>query len=257
MSARTSKLDTGMGASFTVSAVIHLTVFLLLTWYGSHRPPLKIEETYYVDVVNLPVAAPQAGSPSQKGSDARQAPAPPHVTAPPMALPPQPKPGAKAQSAKQEKTPLKGKEPATESATEFAERMAKLERQTEARQQEARMASLKEKNRNQGSGRAGMPGAGGKEAGSDYLAFVTSRLKDALNETISYNSKKPEMWVRLFIDTNGKLSRQKIEFSSGDRGFEISVQRAIDIASEKFQPPPNHKVFEFSFHFKPEGITSK
>ena len=41
MTVRTSPADTGMGVSFTVSAVIHLAVFLLLAWYGSHRPPLK------------------------------------------------------------------------------------------------------------------------------------------------------------------------------------------------------------------------
>ena len=78
--------DTGMGVSFIVSAVIHLTVFLLVAWRGAHLAPLKIQETYYVDVVNLPVAAPQSGSPDQKGSDSQPAPAPPKIAAPPMAL---------------------------------------------------------------------------------------------------------------------------------------------------------------------------
>ncbi|MEI6704935.1 MAG: TonB C-terminal domain-containing protein, partial [Deltaproteobacteria bacterium] len=59
----------------------------------------------------------------------------------------------------------------------------------------------------------------------------------------------------LFIDVTGKLSRRKVERSSGDRAFELSVQRAIDAASEKFTPPPDKKIFEGVFVFKPQGIT--
>jgi colicin import membrane protein len=152
-------------------------------------------------------------------------------------------------------TPNKASNPGTESASEFAERMAKLERAAEARQQEAALARLQEKVRNQGSGRAGMPGGTGKEAGSDYLAYIQSRLKDAFQMTITHTSQKPEMTVRLFIDSDGKLARKKAERSSGDRAFEISVFRAIDAASEKFPPPPGRKVFEGVFVFRREGIS--
>jgi colicin import membrane protein len=100
-----------------------------------------------------------------------------------------------------------------------------------------------------------MPAGSGKEAGSDYTAYIQSRLKDAFRETISYSSKNPEMVVRLFIDTNGKIARSRAERSTGDRAFEIAVLRAIDLASAKFTPPPNHKVFEGVFVFKPQGIT--
>jgi colicin import membrane protein len=243
-----------MGVSFIVSAVIHLTVFLLLTWYGSHPAPLKVVETYYVDVVNLPVAAPQSGSPSQKGKEAQQAPTSPQAPAPPMALPPPPKPGAKVQTAKQPKTPVKASESAPESASEFAERMDRLERAAEAKQQEAALTRLREKVGSQGSSRPGMPGGVGKEAGSDYLAYVQSRLRDAFQKTIAHTSQNPEMSVRIFIDIDGKLARKKAERSSGDRAFEISVFRAIDAASDKFTPPPGHKVFEGVFVFKREGI---
>jgi len=132
--------------------------------------------------------------------------------------------------------------------------MARLERAAEAKQEEATLARLREKVKNQGSGRAGMPGAGGKEAGSDYLAYIQSRLKDAFQKTISHSSQNPEMAVRIFIDTDGKLSRKKAERSSGDRAFEISVLRAIDLASEHFTPPPNRKVFEGVFVFRRESI---
>ena len=246
-----------MGASFIVSAVIHLTVFLLLAWYGSHQAPLKVAETYYVDVVNLPVAAPRSGSPSQtqKGNDAHQVPAPAQVPAPPMAPPTPPKPASKTQTAKQPAPLNKPSSTAAESSSEFAERMARLERATEARLEEAALARLQEKVRSQGSGRAGMPGGVGKEVGSDYVAYLQSRLQDAFRKTISHTSPNPEMSVRLFIDSDGKLARKKAERSSGDRAFEISVFRAIDAASEKFPPPPGRKVFEGVFVFKREGIS--
>ena len=63
------------------------------------------------------------------------------------------------------------------------------------------------------------------------------------------------MIVRLFIDSSGKLSRRVSERSSGDRAFELAVMRAIDMASEKFPPPPGKKLFEGVFVFKPQGIT--
>ena len=255
MNARAATVDTGMGVSFIVSAVIHLTVFLLLAWYGIHGAPLNVEETYYVDVVNLPVAAPQAGSPSQKGNDAHQAPAPPKAPAPPMALPTPAKTAAKPQTAKEPKTPSKESKSTTETAAEFADRMAKLERAAEARQEEAALARMSERVKSQGSGRAGMPGGVGKEAGSDYMAYVQSRLQDAFRKTMQHSSQNPEMSVRLFIDTDGKLARKKAEHSSADRAFEISVYRAIDIASEKFTPPPGRKIFEGVFVFKREGIS--
>ena len=254
MTARPPTTDTGMVVSFTVSTAIHLAVFLLLAWYGSHTPPLKGTETYYVDVVNLPVASPRSGSPSQKGNDQAPAPAPPKAPTAPMSLPAQPKPGANAPSAKQLKAPLKGPAASPESAVEFAERMAKMERMAEARQEEAALSRLREKVKTQGSGRAGMPGATGKEAGSDYMAYVQSRLKDAFQKTISHSSPNPDMTVRIFIDSDGKLARKKAERSSGDRTFEISVMRAIDVASEHFTPPPGRKVFEGVFVFRREGI---
>jgi colicin import membrane protein len=254
MSARLSPADPGMGVSFMISAVIHLTVFLSLAWHGSHRAPLKVSETYYVDVVNLPVASPRSGDPARAGNDQTATPPAAKAAESPMPLPAKTKPGAPAKTAKPSKPSPRTPDSAGESSAEFAERMAKLERAAEARQEEATLARLREKVRSQGSGRAGMPGGSGKEAGSDYLAYVQSRLKDAFQKTINHTSRNPEMAVRIFIDSDGKLSRKKTERSSGDRAFEISVLRAIDVASDNFTPPPGRKVFEGVFVFRREGI---
>jgi colicin import membrane protein len=172
-----------------------------------------------------------------------------------MALPTPPKPGVTTKTAKKPATPNKKPDSTSESSSEFAERMARLERAAEAKQEEAAMARLREKVKSQGSGRAGMPGGVGTETGSDYLAYVQSRLRDAFIKTIQHSSQNPEMSVRIFIDAEGKLSRKKAERSSGDRAFEISVFRAIDAASEKFTPPPGRKMFEGVFVFKREGIS--
>lgn len=247
MIARQAKADTGLGVSFIFSTVIHLAVFLLVLWLGGMAPEnMALQETYYVDVVNLPVASPQAGSPIDKGNDTEQQP-PPMLPESPMTLPAPPKTEVKGKS-------VKGRESAAESSA-FAERMAKLERQNEAQYEEARIAQLRNKVKAQGSGRAGMPDGSGKEAGSDYTAYIQSRLKDAFRETISYSSKNPVVVMRLFIDPDGKLSRRKPERSSGDRAFEISVLRAIELAGDKLTPPPNRKVFEGVFVFRPQGIT--
>lgn len=247
---RQTPIDTGMGVSCIISTVVHLTVFLLLLWWGKLFPVnINLQETYYVDVVNLPVASPQAGNPAQKGDDAEAAAPPSKLPGSPMTVPPAAKPGTLKPS---DKTAVKTSDP-NESA--FTERMSRLEGKIEDKHQEATLERLRNKIKISGSGRSGMPGASGKESGSDYTAYIQSRLKDAFRETISFSSKTPEVIVRLFIDVNGKLTKRNLERSSGDRAFELSVQRAIDMASEKFTPPPEKKIFEGVFVFKPQGIT--
>lgn len=248
MVARKVHADAGFGVSIVLSTVIHLTVFLLLFWYGGRAVQMTREETYYVDVVNLPVSDPQAGSPTQTGSDTAAPPPPPAHNE--MALPTPPKPIKSAPLKPQVKPAVVG----ADTSEELSERIEKLAKKQAAQQEEAIMARLREKVKGSGSGRAGMPVGTGKEVGSDYTAYLQSRLKDAFAKTISYTSKKPETVVRLFIDTTGKVSRVKIE-RSNDAAFQLSVQRAIDMAAEKFPPPPNKKMFEGVFVFKPEGIT--
>lgn len=252
MSTRVSRIDTGVGVSFIASAVIHLAVFLLLSWWGALLPPqMAIQETYYVDVVNLPVANPRSGRSAQKAAD--DGGAPPLAPAPPMTVP--------SPSKAAPKTTLKSVKPAApqesaETESAFNERMAKLERNTEARHEEAVLEKLRSKVQTGGNSKAGMPGGSGAEAGSRYADFIKSRLEDALKVTSSYTTKKPEVAVRLTIAADGRLLRMRIERSSGDATFELAVRRAIDLASEKFTAPPNRTVFENGFIFKPKGISN-
>lgn len=143
----------------------------------------------------------------------------------------------------------------------FAKKMARLEGRVASNQQEAAVERLRRKvasgsGSGSGSGRSGMPGGKGQEAGSDYVAYIQSRLKDAFRITISYSSRSPEVVVRITIDSSGRLSRKKIEHSSGDHTFELAVLRAIDMASEKFTSPPDNRLFEGVFVFRPQGISN-
>ena len=177
-------------------------------------------------MVNLPVASPRAGSPTQKGNDAEQAhPAENHRS---RRWPCQSRP-----------KPVPSRKPPNAAAPDKETDSARISRLSlpnvwpswsggRGQQEEAALARLRNKVKNPGAGGPVCRPAAAKRAGSDYPAYMQSRLKDAFHETISYSSKNPEMTVRLFIDTDGKLSRKKTERSSGDRAFEMSVLRAID-----------------------------
>jgi len=251
MSSRSLRIDAGMGVSFIASAVIHLAVFLLLVWWGQlFSPRMAIPETSYVDVVNLPTSHPQSGSSAQKPGEAESAPSP--AQSPPMAPPSSTKTAPKGDT--KFVKPVAPQETAeTESA--FAERMAKLEKNSETRREEAVLEKLRNKVKAGGSVKAGTPGADGTEAGSRYGDFIKSRLEDALKVTSYSTTKKPEVAVRLTISADGRLLRMKMERSSGDAAFELAVRRAVDLASEKFTAPPNRAVFENGFIFKPKGIS--
>lgn len=249
MSVRAAKIDSGVSISLVVSTVIHLAVFLLLVWSGRLFPTKSaIQETYYVDVLTLPVANPQSGASTQNLPEAA------------AAVPPLPKAAMKLPSKTAPKADTKSAnkaapEEAAETESAFAERMARLERNSEARHEEAVLEKLRNKLKTGATTKIGTPGATGAEAGSRYADYIKSRLEDALEITNSYTSKNPEVAVRLTISADGKLSRMKIERSSGDVTFELAVRRAIDLASSKFTAPPNRTVFENGFVFKPKGIS--
>ena len=247
-----SRIDTGAGVCFIASAVIHLTVFLLLVWWGRLQPPqTAFQETYYVDIVDLPTATPQAGTPAQKTENAVSAPPPAVPQAMTVPLPAKTPPKIITKPGK-----LTAPQESAETESAFTERMDKLKRNREAQREAADFEKSLGKVKGASISKPGTPGGSGVTAGSSYPDFIKSRLEDALRVTSSYSTKSPEVVVRLTITAEGKLSRVKIERSSGDAIFEMAVRRAIDLASEKFVAPPNRTVYENGFVFKPKGIAS-
>jgi colicin import membrane protein len=237
-----------------VSLLVHLTMFVILT-RANFFPGIKYPEApvYYVDVVNLPVASPQAGTPAA-------APAPPAPVTPPRSAPremtlPAPTPAKQKPAIAPAK--VKPQKTAPETAREFEKRLTQLERESEARHEAEALDALKKRAEAGGRTPAGMPGATGKEAGSDYASYIQSRLRDAFKTTIASQSKNPEVVVRLTIDRTGRLVRSRLERSSGDKVFEDSVMRAIAKAEQTFPPPPRGGEFEQGFIFKPQGVVKK
>lgn len=255
MSRALQRREPGFGWMLLCSAAIHLALYFFLVEF--HFPAhLKEAPVYYVDVVSLPVASPRAGTPSSPGSAAQAPEAAPAQAAAParqeMVLP------TKAPAKTAPKTPAPSDNKPAESketAQRFEERMAKIE-QAVAGQHEAKALDALRK-RVAGAGKSGMPAAKGTQAGSDYASYIRSRLTDAFRTTIAYQTKAPEVVVRLTINRAGKIIRQQIERSTNDRIFEDAVARTIAKAAVAFPPPPGGTQVEYSIRFSPEGVSKK
>jgi colicin import membrane protein len=243
----------GFSRMVGVSLLLHATLFGIAYRFShlleSHQTG---PQTYYVDVVNLPVASPQSGTPSVSPKSAPPEPSPAQQE---MKLPPPPpKIPAKtepAQTVKKVQPAVKEKE----TEQNIAKQLDDIRNKVEGRQLAKKLDEMR-KQADKGS-RAGMPGAKGIESGSDYASYIQSRLRDAFNATIAFQSSKPEMVVRLRINRYGKIIGYRVERSSHDKQFEASVTRAIDMAGENFPPPPGGQDFEHGYIFRPEGVGQK
>lgn len=244
---RRTKKDVGLVWSITFSLLLHAAFLTGLILFGSFLDANPaVAPVYYVDILNLPVENPRAGSPAARGNDEGAPPAK-KAEQQEMRLPPD-KPAALKKNAIKEKMP--------DTDREFRERLARLERKVGDRETDAAIEALRRKAA-AGSGRAGMPGGTGTEAGSDYGSYIQSRLKDAFAITIASRSPNPVVVARLIIDRDGKVIGFRIERTTGDKVFEESVNRAVERASEHFPPPPGRREFQQGFIFKPEGVGIK
>jgi colicin import membrane protein len=245
------KKEAGLGSSLACSLLFHGLLLALVLFMGTfqtfHAPQAPV---YYVDLLNLPVADPRAGSPAARGAEAA-APSAPEQEALPL---PATAPTAVPKTIPKPITAAKQVQP--ESDKEFQERLARLQRNVEGRHAAAAIDNLRQKVAS-GAGRAGMPGGTGTEAGSDYGSYIQSRLRDAFAQTIAARSTNPQVVVRLTIDRFGKLIGYRLEKSSGDTVFEEAVTRAVRRAEATFPPPPGGKQFQQGFIFKPEGVGTK
>jgi colicin import membrane protein len=250
MKSTLKRSDSGFGWMLLASLVIHLACYILLVKFHYYAAlPLKEGPIYYVDVVNLPVANPRAGTPSTSGS------APPQSVRKEMTIPapPQHKTIAKSKTTAVKKPPAP-----VETSRQFEERMAKIEQEVDAKHVSAALEALQKKVAGAGkTAQAGIPAGKGTEAGSDYASYIRSRLTDAFKTTIAYQTKNPEVTVRISIDRNGKISGVHLEHSSHDRIFEDSVMKAIAKAQQTFVPPPGGGTFVNIFRFAPEGVSKK
>ena len=247
----TQQSDRTVRWTFTLSLVLHLLVIFIFTTAPFFRSSLPESTPYYVDIISLPVPDPapadrEPTAPSPLPVEpARQAAAPPK---PIMTLPAKQPSAARASS-----SPSTDQNRREQEAREFSEKMSRLERVSDARHQADALASLQKKVA-EGKGSASST-TSGINPGADYGAYIQSRLKDALNATIVYNSQKPEAAVHLYIDRTGKLIKYVMVRNSADKLFNNSVIRAIEKARADFPPVPSGKGFDKLYVFSPhEGI---
>jgi len=243
--------DTSARWSFLLSLAIHLLTVLIFNSAHFFRPVLHEATPYYVDIVSLPSL-----DPAPAGSESPPAPAPlPPVPATPlpeqkpaMSLPAKQTPAAKPPVP----SPLAEQAAREQEAREFNERMNRLERSADARHQADALASLQKRAAEKKPG--GVSSKPGSAQGSDYGAYIQSRLKDALESTIVFRAQKPETAVHLYIDKTGKLIRYVMVRPSADKLFNDSVLRAIEKAKTTFPPVPSGAGFDKLYVFSPEEV---
>ncbi|WP_224983517.1 energy transducer TonB [Geomonas agri] len=241
----------GPGGMMAFSLACHLVVFLIIAnWHFLPEFHRDENPVTYVDMVTLPVAAPQSGmpqapAPAEAKAPAAPPPAPPAPAKPAMALPT--KPAAKTPPQKSQAKSEQQQKEAEDKA--FNDRMAKLQQKAEDRRQAAVLDALKKR----GSTRTGMPGATGNQAGSDYSSYLQSRLRDALKQVIATQTKAPQVIATITVSPDGSID-YRVEKGSGDPFFDEAVQRAVALAGKTLVPPPNRTQYKRVFRFMPEGV---
>lgn len=246
----------GPGWMFALSLGCHLALFLLIAQCRL-LPAFHPQEApvTYVDMVTLPVASPQSGTPTQETEAAPEPPAaaaPPAPASPPAALVlprPAPKAQAKAQVPAAPKEQVETPDAGARETRAFSERLAKIERLAEERRQAAVLDRLRNK-----GGRTGMPGAKGTEAGSDYSSYLQSRLQDALRQVIASQTRSPQVIATITVGPQGLITEYQVEKHSGDPLFDEAVARAVTLAGRSLQAPPGGTQFKGKFRFRPEEV---
>jgi len=246
--------DNKIQVCFAISTVMHLAVFLLFYWWNLLFPfDVSIKETYYVDIVNLPVVSPRAGSPVQQGDD-QIAPTPPSVGDRQMTMPE----SSQTKRIDTSKKSAEKKGSTDVESSEFARKMAKLQGKADAQDQEAAIQRIQRRLAGgTGKGRSGMPGGTGHEAGSRMADYIQSRLKDALERTFKKSTRKPVVDVKIAFGSRGRIIRYRVMNSSGDKLFEKAVFDAIELAKEPLQRMQNKDGFNIDVRFTPDEVVNK
>lgn len=243
--------------TFILSLALHLLVIFIFNNTDLFRSRLQEATPYYVDIISLPSLNPSPAGGEQKAPPLPAPPAPPAPAAPArqpaatqkpvMSLPAKQSPAVPLTS-----SPTAEQRQRDQEAREFSERMSRIERSADARHESDALASLQKRVSERKA--AGTSTASGTDKGSDYGAYIQSRLKDALSTTIVYRSQKPEAAVQIYIDKTGKLIKYVMVRPSADKLFNNSVIRTIEKAKVEFPPVPSGRSFEKLYVFSPQEV---
>jgi len=237
-----------------LSIAIHLLTIFICSNTDYFRATLHEQTPYYVDITSLPAAVPEPAPAPVASTPLPAAPSLPSATKQPLPAqkPSMPLPVKQAPAPPVTSSPAADKSAREQEAREFSERMNRLQHGSDAKRQADALAALQKRlAEKKTTGGAQAPGS---DKGSDYGAYIQSRLKDALSSTIVFRSEKPEAAVHLYIDKTGKLIRYVMVRPSADKLFNDSVIRTIEKAKTDFPPVPSGAAFDKLYVFRPEEV---
>lgn len=243
-----------LGRLVLVSLGLHLLVFgifsgLILPRFQRPRPPV-----YFVDLVNLPVARPQAGRPEARPQPVRKH--RPKAEPAPRPAPPKPKPRPKVAAPLKTTPPapkrapakIAPKPPAASYEKDTLSAIDKIRRRRELEELKAKLARLEADNPRPDAAApaapVGMPEGKGDQAGVEQRAWLQAFYK--ANWRLSrYQVTNPDLEARVRVryDSEGNLVDYQMQKPSGDQAFDDSVKRAI-LLDKKLPFTPGHPLEE-------------
>jgi len=251
-----------LGRMLGVSLLLHL--FAVLVFTGVLLPRMKSDSrpVYVVDLVNLPVANPQAGRPdaTPKTPQVKAAPKPKPQPKPVVKPRAQPKPAPKPQPKPQ---PKPAKSPAVKSTpkTDYRDAVSaieKLKREKEIAQLKQTLAGLQSEDTRREKVKAplGEVTGTGSEAGVGAQTWLQEYYKQAWSLSRYQVSRLDlETLVQVTFDARGYLKDYRIVQDSGDQRFNDSVTQAIR-SLERLPREPGRTV-EYTIHFNLKDLIDR
>jgi len=243
------------GRMLGASLLLHLVVVLVFT--GVLIPRMKSEPrpVYVVDLVNLPVANPQAGRPD---ATPKQKPAPPAPKPKPVV---KPKPKAAAKPAPKPKPVVKPK-PQSAAKPEIkptpkadyrdaVSAIEKLKRQKEIEQLKQSLSAMATQDTRQAEAVKAPLGevtGSGTEAGVGRQTWLQAYYKQAWSLS-KYQVSQLDLaaTIQVVFDARGYLKDYRVIEKSGDQRFDDSVTQAVR-SLEQLPTEPGRQV-EYTIHF--------
>ncbi len=228
-----------------LSFALHLSLVLVLSGLHLPRRPPPRAPVYFVDLLNRPVARPQAGRPDARPATlktpAKVAPAkptplpspPPVKTAPLKTVAAKPPPPAKEPPAKE---PPAKEPPAASDYRQTEETIDLMRKLAQVAAKDTRQAPA--------ATPVGMPEGQGDQAGVDQLTWLKAFFKASWSLS-KYQVTRRDLETRVEVrySPEGLLLDYRILESSGDRTFDDSVKGAI-LKEQQLPFAPGRRITE-------------
>lgn len=250
---RISRPEPRLSSMLGISVAVHILAVLLFA--GVLLPNMQQEHkpVYVVDLVNLPVARPQAGRPDARPAAKKPAPhksAPVKVARPAPKPKPKPKPAPPKPKVQPKPKPVAPAPPKTDyrDAVSAIEKMKRQHEIDKLKQTLAAMQAQDSRELPAVKAPLGEEKGSGDQAGVGLGLWLQSYYKQAWSlSKYQVSSLDLEMDVTVTFDARGYLKDYTIDKSSGDKRFDASVTEAVR-SLDQLPKAPGHSVVE-KVHF--------